>query len=314
MNEMYDYYATPEAELGVDDAQLAGFDGTAQGPTEFGDTLAEMVRLFPKVIWGLTGYTLLWIVLYFVSVIALSIVAGIAGAAAAGVGFVVVMVVGMAFVLALWAFFWTATFRRLDNVYRRGTKGGEFGFAFAKTLPVMGSFFLKGMVMLPFLGAAWLVMITMMDSVIDSMGGFLGLMAIFFLLQVAGWIAYSFVHFADMAVICEDAGAISGLNRAFEVVKGFRNWFYMVGLFIVVMMAMWMISTAAYCLLMIPMGLLVGAGTELFGPEAGLVGLMITYGLSLLVWLLMIPAFAVANYMAYQSLVARWQIGREPTW
>jgi hypothetical protein len=313
MNEMHEYYATPEAELGGENTGRAGFQGTGRAPTQFGDTLTEIVRLLPKVILPLVGYAVLWGVLYFVSVFVLAMVAG-ASAAIAGPVAVVAIIVGVLFVLALGAFFWTVAFKRLDNVYQYGTKGGEFGFAMGKVLPVMGAFFLKGLVMLPFMGGGWVLMFMMIERATAGFGTVLLAVGMFFLLQLVGWIAYTFVHFADLTVICEDSGAIAGLNRSFELVKGFRNWFYMVGLFMVVVLSVWVVTMVLYCVLMVPMAFITGAGAEIMGPEAGLVGMMLTNLLSFGVSLLSMPVFAVANYLIFQSLRARWQIGRDPVW
>ena len=310
MENVQDYYATPEAELGQDESESPGPERV---PTTFGDTLSAIVKLLPKVWLALFGYALLWSVLYFGVLVVMMVVIGASAAMGAPLA-AVLSVLGGLLIATMGSYFWTLAFKRIDNIYGHQTKGGEWSFAAGRFLRVIGAFILKGLVVVPFIGVAGMMMWTMLETTDDSLAMFFGLMAVVFMIQVAGFVVYSLVHFADLAVIVEDTGVIEGMRRSFALLRRFRDWIYAIGLFMVTVILVWVVTMLLYCVIAIPLGLIAAMVMEVVGPEAGVV----IYGLSNLfsglVSLATMPVFAVTNYMIFQSLRARWELGREPTW
>lgn len=310
MNESQNYYATPEAELGADDGVDAPLEGVGGAPTTFGGTLSAIFRLYPKVLLPLVGYCVLGVVVMTVFNGISSVIAGASMAVAGPLG-LLVSVVGAVVGLALMAFFWALITKRIDNLYRHGTKGGEFSFAGGKFISVGIAFLLKILFVGLFHGVATGLFV-FIGLGVDSGIGVLMMLAVFFGIPFVGWILYLFIHFADMAVICENAGAIDGISRSWQLVKGWRNWFYTFGLGLVIGGLLFIFYIAFYCISSFMFGMLIGGGEALAGsPEAGIAVMIVSIGIMGLLFLalvaLIVPFFAVANYMVFQSLVARWR-------
>ena len=201
--EDQNYYAAPRAPLGPrhdrDPSALAS------GPRDFGETFSAIIDLYIKAFVPILLIALTWATVNGIGNYVAETQMTLAFSGQGGswllvfLGYLVLFFGGI--------YFWILGLMRVDKVYR-GESGStdEIGRAFVKLLPVVGFYFLMGMVV----GAGTLFCL------------------------IPGLILAILLFVGDVSMVLENRGPIAGMQRSWELVKGVENWFFCLAVLMVV--------------------------------------------------------------------------------
>lgn len=292
MSDQPNYYAAPDAELEPEAYDELDDHASRDAPTSFGDTISASLHLFKKAFVPLIGIAFVWGLIDGATDIASEW--AMSNFEQSG-DLVMLAIFSLALLITFvgGVFFWAVGLRRVANIHRTGTFGGEWSAGLKRFFPLAGYFILMGLIV----GA--IVMVPLLAIIVPSaLVGVPGLLVFFLALLalIPGMVVLFFLFVGDVHLVVTGEGPLDALTRSYNLVKGVNNWFFTFG-FVVIM-------AVIVALPFVVLVACVGTTTFLATESAEAVEL-VAAGMNPFLNIFVYPFVLAFNYMLYEALMAR---------